>query len=167
MCVFRMASHASILHHTAGHSICSISNGQRHVGADRNGTVCGRRGTSFSLVQSGVQVPDFCVAASEKLKRNLSPCFRRPAGEEEPQPRAKSDTCGVRTHALSEWRLEPPPETARPKCLLQHAGAVARGCLCTKLVRWSLMWVLRDLPLSKLVFLSLMRVLRATPNPQW
>jgi len=21
----------------------------------------------------------------------------------------KSDTCGVRTHALSEWRLEPPP----------------------------------------------------------
>ena len=21
----------------------------------------------------------------------------------------KNDTCGVRTHALSEWRLEPPP----------------------------------------------------------
>ena len=27
------------------------------------------------------------------------------------------DTRGVRTHALSEWRLEPPPQTARPKCL--------------------------------------------------
>ena len=24
-------------------------------------------------------------------------------------PEAKSDSCGVRTHALSEWRLEPPP----------------------------------------------------------
>ena len=22
---------------------------------------------------------------------------------------AQNDTCGVRTHALSEWRLEPPP----------------------------------------------------------
>ena len=22
---------------------------------------------------------------------------------------SKNDTCGVRTHALSEWRLEPPP----------------------------------------------------------
>ena len=30
---------------------------------------------------------------------------------------AKFDSCGVRTHALSEWRLEPPPKTARPNCL--------------------------------------------------
>ena len=29
----------------------------------------------------------------------------------------QTDTCGVQTHALSEWRLEPPPSTARPKCL--------------------------------------------------
>ena len=26
------------------------------------------------------------------------------------------DTCGVRTHALSDWRLQPAPQTAWPKC---------------------------------------------------
>ena len=33
-------------------------------------------------------------------------CCPRRACEEEVWP---SDSCGVRTHALSEWRLEPPP----------------------------------------------------------
>ena len=34
-----------------------------------------------------------------------------------------NDACGVRTHALSEWRLEPPPWTARPK----RASKLSRG----------------------------------------
>ena len=28
----------------------------------------------------------------------------------------KSDSCGVRTHALTDWRLKPAPETTRPNC---------------------------------------------------
>ena len=28
-----------------------------------------------------------------------------------------NDSCGVRTHALSDWRLKPAPYTARPNCL--------------------------------------------------
>ena len=28
----------------------------------------------------------------------------------------KSDSCGVQTHALTDWRLKPAPETTRPNC---------------------------------------------------
>ena len=39
-------------------------------------------------------------------------------------PVAQSDSCGVRTHALADWRLEPAPSTTRPNCLGRGLGEV-------------------------------------------
>ena len=41
---------------------------------------------------------------------------------------SQSDRCGARAHAFTEWRLKPPPWTARPNCLnAGNAGLALPG----------------------------------------
>ena len=41
-----------------------------------------------------------------------------------------SDSCWVRTHALADWGLQPPPETTRPNCLASLRSGTIRPATC-------------------------------------
>ena len=75
-------------------------------------------------------MPSSIAAALHACVRNnttpgCAPAVFWSCGGHELPARQRSDSCEVRTHALTDWRLKPAPWTARPNCLvcwLRHAS---------------------------------------------
>ena len=67
--------------------------------------------TSFAIISGGVVVMDSSLVRDILIHGEIHVSMRRRVGERVCfiKKNSENDGCGVRTHALSDWRLKPAP----------------------------------------------------------